>query len=245
MTHFFTLDEFEQLCFNLATGIDWHQPIPHFKTRFPGRLEACLATPQQTFDKEPLYPTLTKQAAILFYLLIKDHPFMNGNKRIALVALTNFLFRNEKWLEATNAELYELTKDIAQSEAKKKEGILIRIEEFLEERITEIPNKRIQTLVETGLGLAASPHVRAGGDLVEKRKAEYKGFTIEASPFRLKNGQWSLNIYIILYKPESVTARNFSALNTFPTEEEAVAYCFQFGQDIIDGNVGGCSVEGL
>jgi death-on-curing protein len=47
-----------------------------------------------------LYPTLVATAAILFYLMIKNHPFQNGNKRIAITTLLTFLYNNNKWLRA-------------------------------------------------------------------------------------------------------------------------------------------------
>jgi hypothetical protein len=85
MTVWLTLDNFRQLCFELAARASWiaAEPIPAFDTRFAGRLEACLETPRQTFDNQPLYPTLNDRAAILFYLLNKNHPFANGKKHCA------------------------------------------------------------------------------------------------------------------------------------------------------------------
>src|SRR6266478_6428203 len=110
MTVWFTLAEFEQLCFDLAIEVlGQYEPIPPFSTRYPNVLESCIATPQQSFGDALLYPTLLDQAAILFYLLIKNHPFVNGNKRIALTATMVFLYRNKKWLDASVDELYGLT----------------------------------------------------------------------------------------------------------------------------------------
>ncbi|MFH1855374.1 MAG: GIY-YIG nuclease family protein [bacterium] len=53
------------------------QAIPAFETRFPKVLESCLSAPFQTYNRKDLYPTLEDKAAILFYLLIKNHPFQN------------------------------------------------------------------------------------------------------------------------------------------------------------------------
>lgn len=47
------------------------------------RLDGILAGLDQTFDGEPLYPSAEARAAHLFYFVIKDHPFADGNKRIA------------------------------------------------------------------------------------------------------------------------------------------------------------------
>jgi death on curing protein len=134
MTVCLTLENFRHLCYELAFSAIWNtpqEPIPDFDTRYPGRLESCLATPEQTFDSQPLYPTLQDKAAILFYLLAKNHPFMNGNKRIAVTALTVFLFLNGKWITVAPDELYEFTMTIAVSEARDKDAALIQIKEFL------------------------------------------------------------------------------------------------------------------
>ena len=56
-------------------------------------------TPFQTFSAKSLYPSLAGKASMLFYLMIKNHPFLNGNKRIAIITLLMFLLRNNKWLK--------------------------------------------------------------------------------------------------------------------------------------------------
>ncbi|MBN2408678.1 MAG: hypothetical protein JXE07_02985 [Candidatus Aminicenantes bacterium] len=40
---------------------------------------------------------------------IKDYPFQNGNKRIAITALPVLLHKNKKWIRADNQELFNLT----------------------------------------------------------------------------------------------------------------------------------------
>ncbi len=47
----------------------------------------------QTFDKRELYPTIEDKASHLLYLIIKDHPFTDGNKRIASFLFVFFLER--------------------------------------------------------------------------------------------------------------------------------------------------------
>ncbi len=71
----------------------------------------------------------------LFYLLVKKHPFQNGNKRIAMTALFVFLYKNNKWLKADTQELYNFTMWIAQSPPKYKEETLRAIQKFLKEKI--------------------------------------------------------------------------------------------------------------
>ena len=60
-----------------------------------GRLDAILASIVQTFDGEPLYPDVASRAAHILYFIIKDHAFVEGNKRIASMLLHNFLLRND------------------------------------------------------------------------------------------------------------------------------------------------------
>jgi len=86
-----------------------------------GRLEASLAAPRQTMFGEELYPDVFSKAAILFYLLIKNHPFLDGNKRTAFLALMRFLNLNGYTLSAANDELYQFTIDVASSVSTKEE----------------------------------------------------------------------------------------------------------------------------
>ncbi|HUC87188.1 MAG TPA: type II toxin-antitoxin system death-on-curing family toxin [Candidatus Saccharimonadales bacterium] len=76
----------------------WDEPLPPFNTRYPDRLEGSLIAPFQEFEGHSPYPELEDKAAILFYLMIKDHPFKNGNKRIAVTTLLVFLAENGKWI---------------------------------------------------------------------------------------------------------------------------------------------------
>ena len=70
------LAEVEYLSFRLAREImDFNEPIPDFSTRFPNVLESCLATPFQRLYKKDAYPTFIGKASVLFYLMIKNHPF--------------------------------------------------------------------------------------------------------------------------------------------------------------------------
>lgn len=60
-----------------------------------GLLESALAQPQQTFNGCYLYRTIFDKAAILLYSMIKNHPFIDGNKRMALTTASVFLTLNE------------------------------------------------------------------------------------------------------------------------------------------------------
>ena len=59
-----------------------------------GLLESAVARPQATFAGEDLYPDLWSKAAALMHSLVLNHPFVDGNKRVALTAAGIFLDLN-------------------------------------------------------------------------------------------------------------------------------------------------------
>jgi death-on-curing family protein len=127
-----TLAEVEYIAFRLARELmEFGEPIPPFYTRYPEKLESCIEVPFQTFNRKSLYQTFESRAAILFYLMIKNHPFQNGNKRVAVVTLYYFLSSNRRRLKIDNIRLYRLAIEVAASEAKDKDKVLIQIRNFL------------------------------------------------------------------------------------------------------------------
>ncbi len=134
-----TLQEVEYIAFKLARKkFSFDEPIPDFSTRFPNALESCLAVPFQRFSGKSLYPTLVSKAAMLFYLLIKNHPFLNGNKRIAMTTLFVFLYRNGKWLRVDTQELYNFTVWVAQSPRTVNEETVKATEKFLKRHFVKL-----------------------------------------------------------------------------------------------------------
>ena len=132
-----TLKEVEYLAFRLAKEhLSFDEPIPDFSTRFANVLESCIAMPFMKFDGKPLYKSLTGRASILFYLMIKNHPFQNGNKRIAITTLLVLLYENNKWLRADAQSLYNFTVWVAQSPAELKEQVVAGIEKYIETYIS-------------------------------------------------------------------------------------------------------------
>lgn len=116
----------------------WSEPIPDFSTRYTNVLEGCINQPYQSFGGKQLYPGLIKKSSILFYLMIKNHPFQNGNKRIAMVTLFYFLYKNKKWIKVDNQELYNFAKWVAESNPKLKKAILGAIEIFLNTYVSNL-----------------------------------------------------------------------------------------------------------
>ena len=110
-----TVKEVEYTAFLLAQELmTYNEPIPDFGTRFPNILESCINTPFAHYKKD-LYRGLVEKASTLFYLCIKNHPFQNGNKRIAVMILLYFLYKNSKWLKMDQMDLYNFAKRIAKS----------------------------------------------------------------------------------------------------------------------------------
>ena len=128
--------EVEHIAFALARAkLAFDEPIPDFSTRYPNILESCLATPFQRFYGITAYASLYAKSSILFYLLIKNHPFRNGNKRIAVTTLLVFLCNHNKWLNATPEELYKITKWVAESDPKDKDFVLMATGAFIKKQI--------------------------------------------------------------------------------------------------------------
>ena len=81
--------------------------------RDEGMLESALAAPFQSYDNIAVYPSLQKKAARLCYGLVKNHPFVDGNKRIGAHAMLVFLALNGIELEYTQAELSDVILAVA------------------------------------------------------------------------------------------------------------------------------------
>lgn len=64
-------------------------------------LESVLAQPHMTFGGEDLYPTIVTKAAALGFSLIRNHPFVDGNKRTGHAAMEVFLFLNGHEIDAS------------------------------------------------------------------------------------------------------------------------------------------------
>lgn len=127
-----SINEVKFVAFSLARKVlTFNEPIPDFQTRFPNKLESCLAVPFQTFNHKSLYHGLTGKAAILFYLLDKNHCFQNGNKRIAMTSLMTLLYKNGKWLKVDQKEFYNFALWVAQSPPAAKEETVQYTEKFI------------------------------------------------------------------------------------------------------------------
>lgn len=81
-----------------------------------GGLESAVAQPQMTFAGADLYPTLVEKAAALAYSLAMNHPFIDGNKRVAHGAMATFLDVNGFKVTASVDEQESVFLSLAASE---------------------------------------------------------------------------------------------------------------------------------
>lgn len=78
-----------------------------------GLLKSALAMPETTFEDELLHGTLFEQAAAYVFHIARNHPFVDGNKRTALMCALVFLGLNGKRLETKPKRLFELVYGVA------------------------------------------------------------------------------------------------------------------------------------
>jgi death-on-curing protein len=98
-------------------------------------LESALAQPKMTFEGKELYPSLAEKAAALCYSLINNHPFVDGNKRIAHAAMEVFLVMNGYEIEAAIDEQEKIMLKLASSKMERSDFL-----DWLKDNIIE--NKR-------------------------------------------------------------------------------------------------------
>ena len=84
--------------------------------RDEGLLEAAVFAPLQTFGDAELFPTVVEKATRLGFGLIKNHAFIDGNKRIGAHAMLVMLAINNIELEYTQKELSDIILQVAAGE---------------------------------------------------------------------------------------------------------------------------------
>jgi len=110
-----------------------------FGTENGEKLRSVIGAVNQTFSGGDLYPGVADKAANLFYLVIKDHPFNDGNKRIASVlflyflANNNFLYKKSGENKISNSTIAVLALLVATSDPREKETIIKLIIKLLED----------------------------------------------------------------------------------------------------------------
>ena len=78
-----------------------------------GRLEAAIAAQSQEVFEQELYPSLHEKAAAMIRGIVQDHPFVDGNKRTAMLAGLTLLEVNSMEFVAKEGELEDFAVKIA------------------------------------------------------------------------------------------------------------------------------------
>ena len=103
--------------------------------RDTGLFESALNAIYQTFGGKELYPSFEEKAANLLYLIIKNHPFVDGNKRIGALLFLKFLYENmsqsELFEKFSSNTLTALTYLVAASPPAQKEQLIKLIINFI------------------------------------------------------------------------------------------------------------------
>lgn len=95
--------------------------------------ERIIASIYQTFDGQDLYPSIEEKAAHLLYFILKDYPFLDGNKRIGSFLFILFLAKNKYLVDANgerkfnNNALIALTLMVSASDPKQKDIMILLI----------------------------------------------------------------------------------------------------------------------
>jgi death on curing protein len=82
-------------------------------------LKSALGVPQATFGGQWLHPTLHEMAAAYLFHLVRNHPFVDGNKRSGLICAIAFLGLNDRELIADPDDLLELVLGVAEERTDK------------------------------------------------------------------------------------------------------------------------------
>ena len=123
-------------CKNIIETLSFNSDSKLFARERDKGLESIIESIYQTFDNKDVYPTLEEKAANFLYMIVKNHVFIDGNKRIAATLFIYFLsYYNILYKEGIevidNNTLTALTLLIAESNPKEKDIIINLIMNFL------------------------------------------------------------------------------------------------------------------
>ena len=125
-----------QDCLDIIADLRFHEESDLFALERNQGLEAIIGNIYQTFNGNDVYPTLEEKASNFLYMVVKNHVFIDGNKRIAATLFIYFLqyygmlYVNGMQIIDNNT-LTALTLLIAESNPKEKEVIIDLIINFL------------------------------------------------------------------------------------------------------------------
>lgn len=98
-----------------------------------GLLESAASVPAAQFSGQYLHPHVPAMAAAYLFHLCKNHPFLDGNKRVALAAADVFLELNQHELRASDDELEQMTLGVADGSFSKEQAI-----EFFQSHVSPV-----------------------------------------------------------------------------------------------------------
>ena len=89
-------------------------------------LLSAIAQPFSSFDGKYLHKTINEKAAAYLYHICQNHPFIDGNKRAAVVSALMFLALNNQSIDYNEVEIENLTREVAEGKIKKKKILCTR-----------------------------------------------------------------------------------------------------------------------
>jgi death-on-curing protein len=89
-----------------------------------GMLESAVAMPGAGIAGTFLHESLSAMAAAYLFHICKNHPFLDGNKRVAVVAAELFLNINGMRLKVSNEDLKDICLGVAAGEISKSEAVV-------------------------------------------------------------------------------------------------------------------------
>jgi len=123
-------------CMNIINKLKFNEESNLFALERNRGLESIIGDIYQTFDGVDVYNTLEEKASNFLYMIVKDHVFIDGNKRIAatlfiyFLQFYNILYKDNKQVIDNNT-LAALTLLIAESNPKEKDIIIDLVMNFL------------------------------------------------------------------------------------------------------------------
>jgi death-on-curing protein len=95
-----------------------------------GLLHAAVHRPRASVLGEDAYPDLFTKAAALLHSLARNHPLVDGNKRLAWLATYVFCAKNGVELDPSDDDAYDLVIEVATGELDEVSVIALRLERF-------------------------------------------------------------------------------------------------------------------
>lgn len=125
-------------CINIINTLRFNEESSLFAVERDKGLEGIIGNIYQSFDGQDVYKSIEEKAANFLYLIVKNHIFIDGNKRVAATLFIYFLnyydilYKNDKQIIDNNT-LAALTLLIAESNPKEKNVIVDLVMNFLNE----------------------------------------------------------------------------------------------------------------